>query len=207
MIRINLLGGPKAAPEAAGPAAVAPGAIIVAVAVLVALGLVSALSYFVVEKDIQNLDTQISEQKREQARLAGIKAQAVSYLRTLNELKLQKDTVDALAKSRVGPVELMRALGVTATRDNDLFLNTVTNQAGHLAIEGTSGSITAVADFLGNLQKSGAFDNVQLRQSFQNNKGSRLSYNFSIDCVFKPSSSAQEAPAGAPAAPARRAGL
>ncbi len=202
MIRINLLGGPKVVPEAAGPAAVAPGAIIVAVAVFVALGLVSALTYFVVNKDIQNLNTQIAEQKREQARLAGVKAQAESYLRTLNELKLQKDTVDALAKSRVGPVELMRALGVTATRDSDLYLHSVTNQSGHLAISGTSNSINSLADFLGNLQKSGAFQDVQLKRSYQNNQGSRLSYNFAIECVFKPSSAPET-----PATPARRAGL
>lgn len=209
MIRINLLGGPKkvAAAEAAGPAAVAPGAIIVAGAVLVALGLVAALTFFVVQRDIQNLDTQIAEQKREQARLAGIRTQAESYLRTLNELKLQKDTVDSLAKSRVGPVELMRALGVTATRTNDIYLDTVTNQSGQLAIQGTSDSVESLADFLGNLQKSGSFDHVHLRQSFQNNRGSRASYSFTIDCAFRPSSSATESPAGPPVAPARRAGL
>lgn len=203
MIRINLLGGPKAAPEAvAGPAAVAPGAIIVAVAVFVALGLVAGLTYFVVQKQIHTLDTQIAEQRVEQRRLAGVKAQAESYLRTLNELKLQKDTVDALARSRVGPVELMRALGVTATHDNDLYLNTVTNRGGHLAIVGTTNSINTLADFLGNLKKSGAFDDVKLQQSYQNDKGSRISYNFSINCVFKPPSAQ-----GAPATPARRAGL
>lgn len=211
MMRINLLGGPKPAAAAAAPAAVAPSSIIVSAVIFVALGLVSLITLFYMRSEIQKLDTEIQAQEREKTRLAGIKAQAEAYLTTLNELQQRKDTVDALGRSRVGPVELMRALGVTATRANDLYLVSVGNQGDRLVIRGHANTVESVANFLAYLQQSGTFDDVQLRQSFQNNKGARTSFDFSVDCVFKSSASAgPEVPAaqrGAAAAPAgRRAG-
>lgn len=212
MMRINLLGGPKpVAAAAAAPAAVAPSAIVVSAVVFVALGLVSVITFVYMRSEIDKLDAEVKAQEREKDRLAGVKAQAEAYLATLNELQQRKDTVDALGRSRVGPVELMRALGVTATRLNDLYLVSVANQGGRLVIRGQANTVESVANFLAHLQQSGTFDDVQLRQSFQNNKGTRTSFDFTMDCVFKSSASGgPESPAaqrGAAAAPAgRRAG-
>jgi Tfp pilus assembly protein PilN len=212
MMRINLLGGPKApAGPVAAPAAVAPAGIIVSLVVLVALGLVAVITLFYMRSEIQDLDKNIQAQEREKARLAGVKAQAESYLKTLNELQQRKDTVDALARSRVGPVELMRALGVTATRSNDLYLVSVAHEGERLVISGQSSSTDSIANFLGQLQDSGSFSDVQLRKSVENDKDGRTSFDFNLDCVFKSSASAgPEVPAaqgGAGGAPAgRRAG-
>jgi Tfp pilus assembly protein PilN len=191
MMRINLLGGPKVvAGPAAAPAAIAPSAIIVSAVVLVAMGLVAVITLFYMRSEIQQLDTEIQAQQREKARLAGVKAQAESYLKTLNELQQRKDTVDALARSRVGPVELMRALGVTATRSNDLYLLSVAHQGERLVIRGESATTDSIANFLGQLQDSGSFSDVQLRQAIQNDKSGRTSFDFNLDCVFKSSASA-----------------
>ena len=211
MMRINLVGGPKVVAAAAAPAAVASSAIIVSAVVLVATGLVSLITLFYMKSEIRKLDTEIQAQEREKARLASVKAQAQSYEKTLNDLQLRKDTVDALARGRVGPVELMRALGVTATRANDLFLVSVGNQGNRLVIRGQSNTVESIANFLAQLEQSGSFEDVHLRQSFQNNKGTRVNYDFNLDCVFKSSASvgpevpaAQQA-AGRPAA-GQRAG-
>lgn len=213
MMRINLLGGPKvvAARPVAAPSAVAPSAIIVSAVIFVALGLVSVITLFYMRSEIQKLDTEIQAQEREKARLAGIKAQALAYQKTLNELQQRKDTVDALARSRVGPVELMRALGVTATRANDLYLLSVAHRGERLVIHGQSRTVESIANFLGHLQDSGSFTDVQLRQSIQNDKQGRTSFDFNLDCVFRSSASAgPEVPAAQKgaggAAAGRRAG-
>jgi Tfp pilus assembly protein PilN len=211
MMRINLLGGPKVVAPTAAPAAVAPSAIIVSAVILVALGLVSLITLFYMRSEISRLNADIQTAERKKQELAGIRAQALAYEKTLNELQQRKDTVDALAKSRVGPVELMRALGVNATKSNDLYLLSVSNQGDRLLIKGEANTADSVANFLSALQQSGSFSDVHLQQSYQDDKSRRTNFDFTLDCVFKSSATAgPEAPAaqrGGAAAPAgRRAG-
>jgi Tfp pilus assembly protein PilN len=212
MIKINLLGVPKAvervAPEAA---ALAPAAILLSGALFVALGLVAVIMYFYMLGRIRDLDSKIETAKREKDRLAPVRAQEQSYRQTLADLKQHEDTIDQLAKSRVGPVELMRSLGVNATRTNDLYLLNVGQTGGRLTISGQANSVESIADFLAALVQSNSFEDVQLRQEYQDNKGAKLGFKFGIDCVFKPSTSVAETSAGqagpTPAPPGRRVGL
>jgi Tfp pilus assembly protein PilN len=200
MMRINLLGGPKVVAPTAAPSAVAPSAIVIAAVVLVATGLVSLITFLYMRNQVADLNTRIQQEERKKQELAGIRAQALAYEKTLNELQQRKDTVDALAKSRVGPVELMRALGVNATRSNDLYLLSVSKSGEQLSIKGEANSVDTIANFLAALQGSGSFTDVHLQQSYQDDKGRRTNYSFTLNCVFKSS-----APAG-PEAPAAQAG-
>jgi Tfp pilus assembly protein PilN len=209
MMRINLLGGPKVVAPTAAPSAVAPSAFVIAAVVLVATGLVSLITFLYMRNQVADLNTRIQQEERKKQELAGIRAQALAYEKTLNELQQRKDTVDALAKSRVGPVELMRALGVNATRSNDLYLLSVSKSGEQLSIKGQANSVDAIANFLAALEGSGSFTNVRLQQSFQDDKGSRTNYNFTLNCVFKsPASAGPEAPAAQTGSPSagRRAG-
>ena len=192
MMKINLLGGPKVVAAAEAPSAVAPAAIIVPAVVLIATGLVVLIWYFSLRSSIKDLDTKIQAAKRTQAELADIKRQANAFKAQLDELQQRKDTVDALSSSRQGPVELMRALGVTATRANDLYFSTVTTSGTHLTIKGQASSPDTIADFLAHLQGSGSFTDVRLQQSYQNDKGSRTNFDFTLNCNFV--SSAAPAP-------------
>jgi Tfp pilus assembly protein PilN len=209
MMRINLLGGPKVVAPTAAPSAVAPSAIVIAAVVLVATGLVSLITLLYMRNQVADLNTRIQQEERKKQELAGIRAQALAYEKTLNELQQRKDTVDALAKSRVGPVELMRALGVNATRSNDLYLLSVAKSGDRLSIKGQANSVDAIANFLAALEGSGSFTNVRLQQSFQDDKNGRTNYNFTLNCDFKSSAAAgpevPAAQAGRPSA-GRRAG-
>ncbi len=193
MMKINLLGGPKVVAPTEAPSALAPSAIIVPAAVFVALGLVALIIFFSLKSSISDLDTKIAAAQRLKAELANVKQQADNYEKQLNELQQRKDTVDALAKSRVGPVELMRALGVTSTRSSDLYLNSVQTAGNRLTIKGEANSPDTIANFLGYLQGSGSFSDVKLQQSYQNNKGTRTSFDFTLSCSFE--SSAPPVPA------------
>ena len=173
MMRINLLGGPKVVAPTAAPSAVAPSAIVIAAVVLVATGLVSLITLLYMRNQVADLNTRIQQEERKKQELAGIRAQALAYEKTLNELQQRKDTVDALAKSRVGPVELMRALGVNATRSNDLYLLSAAKSGDRLSIKRQANSVDAIANFLAALEVSGSFTNVRLQQSFQDDKNGR----------------------------------
>lgn len=207
MMRINLLGGPKVLAPTAAPAAVAPSAISASAVIFVALGLVSLITLFYLQSEIKTLDTEIQAAERKKAELADIRRKAEGYEKTLSELQQRKDTVDALAKSRVGPVELMRALGVNATRANDLYLVSVAKERDRLQIKGQANTVDSIANFLAALEQSGSFTDVQLRQSFENDKGRRTNFDFTLDCLFKSSATVgPEVPAAQPGGAAATAG-
>jgi Tfp pilus assembly protein PilN len=189
MMKINLLGGPKVLAPTEAPSAVAPAAIIIPAVIFIATGLVALIVFLSLRSSISDLDTKIAAAQRLKAELQTIKAQAENYEKQKDELQLRKDTVDQLAKGRVGPVELMRALGVNSTRSNDLYLSSVATAGDHLTIKGEAGTPDTIATFLGYLQGSGSFSDVQLHQSFQNNKGTRTNYDFTLSCTFRSSAS------------------
>jgi Tfp pilus assembly protein PilN len=107
-------------------------------------------------------------------------------------------------------VELMRALGVTATRANDLYFSSVVTSGNHLTIKGEANSPDTVADFLAHLQGSGSFTDVKLQQSYQNDKQSRTNFDFTLNCNFvssaTPAPTVPAAQQGGAAAAGRRTG-
>ncbi len=215
MIKINLLGGPKVvSTRVAAPSGLAPEAFVVSGALLVALGLASLFIWWSWTSKINKLKDQLQKELTEQRRLAGIRAQSDAYLLRLRLLETRIKTIHDLEASRVGPVELMRVLGVTADRTNDLYLLSVTAAGPRMVLRGQANSIDSIAGFLGTLNKTGTMSDVQLRQANQDDIGKRTSYKFNLDCQYKigpPVPAAGGAPAAQPGAtppvPPRGAGM
>ena len=213
MIRINLLGVAKPAAQVAGPAeAIAPEAIIIPGALLVVLALITGFVYWYLTGQMATLNKRLADEQREKARLAGIMEQNKVYEQRLNQLKLRFSTIQTLQNSRVGPVEMMHVLGLLANRSNDLYLLSVSNKGGRLVLDGQANSTDAIANFIGSLQRSGTFDDVQLRKSFEDDKAKRVNFKFNLDCIYKQSApGATTTPAGqspnTPAAARQQAGM
>jgi Tfp pilus assembly protein PilN len=213
MIKINLLGIAKPVAQAAGPAeGIAPEAIIIPGALFVVLALIAGFVFWYVNGQITGLRTELAKQQREKARLAGIMEQNKLYEARLNQLQLRINTIQTLQNSRVGPVEMMHVLGLLANRSNNLYLLSVSNNAGRLVMNGQASSTDAIANFIGSLQRSGSFDDVQLRKSYEDDLNKHLSFKFNLDCVFKQTTTGTPTPPagqkpGSPAPPPRRAGL
>jgi Tfp pilus assembly protein PilN len=160
--------------------------------------------------DVKRLQKEWDRQKAEQARLAAIQAENQRYLAEIKDLETRKNTTQMLLNSRIGPVELMTALGNTVNRTNDLYLLTVTPTGGRLTIRGQSNTVESIARFIAALKESGSFDDVQLQRYYQDDLYNRLSFKFDLDCVFKSPTAAAPAPGVQPAATskaARRAGM
>jgi Tfp pilus assembly protein PilN len=214
MIKINLLGvaRPTAAAAVGAPPTVARQALIFAGALLVCL-LVVGFIYKFWSNAVTKLEADKKREQAEAARLAAIQAENQTYLQRRKELEQRINTIQMLQNSRVGPVEVMNALGATVNRTNDLYLLTLTNEGGRMVIRGQSDSVQSIANFISALKQSGTFDDVQLRQYFQDDQANRASYKFNLDCVYKsPATAASTAaqaqqPAATPAPAARRGGM
>ena len=55
-----------------------------------------------------------------------VKAQNEKYQQRLRDLETRINTIQALQNSRVGPVELMSALGSVVNKTSDIYLYTLT---------------------------------------------------------------------------------
>jgi Tfp pilus assembly protein PilN len=158
------------------------------------------------------LNVQLRKQQAEQARLAAIKQENARYEHERALLEQRIKTIQVLRASRAGPTEFMNALGnVVDKAPNDLYLFSATPQGDRVVIHGQAGSANSVATLLSTMKSSGYFEDVQLRQFYEDDVEGLVSYKFNMDCSYRsPSATVPPAQAGAgarAATPSQRPGL
>jgi len=200
MIKINLLG-VAPPPSAKGPAVTgepapkATQAVMFVGALIVCFGVVGVF-YKVWSNQIADLEKSRNREKIRQSELRLVRDQNQRYQQRLQDLETRINTIQALQNSRVGPVELMNALGNVVNKTNDLYLYTLAPVGDRLQLKGQSGTVDAMAGFLADMKKSGAFNDVQLDQFFQDDLHDRLTYKFTVSCLFKSSAGGTSPTAG-----------
>jgi Tfp pilus assembly protein PilN len=168
---------------------------------IICFGVVGVI-YKIWSNQIAELEKTRNKQKARQAELAGVRAQNERYQQHLKDLETRINTIQALQNSRVGPVELMSALGSVVSKTNDIFLYTLAPTGGRLELKGQSSTVDSMAIFMASLKGSGFFDDVQLEQFYEDDIHERLTYKFSLSCQFIPPNGRTVSPAGgAPAGP------
>ena len=210
MIKINLLGvapPPSKVPSVGGPPAPKATQVVMFVgALIICFGIVGVI-YKIWSNQIADLEKKRNQEKIRQTELAVVKAQNEKYQQRLKDLETRINTIQALQNSRVGPVELMSALGNVVSKTNDIYLYTLTPAGDRLQLKGQSGTVDSMANFLAFLKNSGSFDDVQLEQFYQDDLHDRLAYKFTLSCQFKsPTGGTSPTAGGAPAGPGGPAG-
>ena len=190
MIRINLLGVPKAKRGKRGGAASLPGVgggapnMLVVVLVLLAIGAGGNWYYYnTLQKDAIKLQNQIDEAKRENLRLADIKAR---YL----ELEKQKDlyerrgiVIHQLQENQRGPSMLLSMIGDTVNKSDAVWLNSMREDGNNITLDGMALSVDAVANLMRNLKSSGYFKNIEIKTTFQDDTVKDMSaFSFMLIC-------------------------
>ena len=188
MIKINLLGvapPPTRIVSGGGPPAPMATQIIMFVgALIISFGIVGAI-YKIWSNQIADLEKAQSREKIRQQELAVVKAQNEKYQQHLKDLETRINTIQALQNSRIGPVELMSALGSVVSKTNDVFLYTMAPMGDRVQLKGQSGTVDSMANMLAYLKNSGSFGDVQLEQFYQDDQHEHLAYKFTVSCAFK----------------------
>jgi Tfp pilus assembly protein PilN len=200
MIKINLLGVAVPQPKARAEVKVSKAKQLgVFIAALVVSFAIVGVVYIVWSASVASLNVELKKQQAEQARLAAIKQENTRYERETALLQQRVNTVQVLRASRLGPTEFMNALGNVVNRaSSDLYLFTVTPQSDRVVIHGQAGSANSVAGLLSTMKTSGYFNDVQLRQFYEDDIQNLISYKFNMDCSYKsPSAAGSPTQAGA----------
>ena len=188
MIKINLL--PEGSERPAGgrglgrPPTRASLVLLAALSVLLGFAGVGFLGWHW-NSAISRLETQLTKEQAEGARLAAIQKQNQSYEKQARELEQRVRTIQALEESRTGPVRLMTALGDTVNRTRDLSLVSVGPEGDRLLVKGQAESVGSIAAFIAALKNSGSFSSVELRQYYQDDQAERMTFKFDLDCVYR----------------------
>lgn len=199
MIRINLLGAPKPkSKRGRGTAAAAPSIEIgqvgspiikILVAIVVAAGFNGAYWY---RLDRQALDIAGKMKTAEQhnRELAGVKAKYLERQKQADNYKHRVDVIDQLRKAQTGPVNLLDTIGQTVNGTEAVWLNSMTNQGPTISLKGMALSADAVANLITNLQKTGYFKNIEIKETFQDDGVKDLqAFAFELTCEIDRSKS------------------
>jgi len=188
MIRINLLGVPKSKSKR-GPslASMLPGAgVSVVMKVLLVFALAAAMNFgywYHLNAEKARLATQLVQAERKNRELSEVKAKYLEREKQMQQYKRRVDVIDELRSEQFGPVKLMATLGGTVDNTEAVWLSAVKDQGGSIDIEGRALSETAVANLITNLQKTGYFKSVEMKESYQDEQVKNMqAFIFTITC-------------------------
>jgi Tfp pilus assembly protein PilN len=193
MIRINLLGTPKpknrrsSAPSV--PAIeigdVGSPMVKVLVAILLAAG-VNGYEWYYLNHQAQAIATKMAAAEQENRTLADVKAKYLDRQKQADNYKRRVDVIDQLRAGQHGPVDLLNTIGDTINNTEAVWLSTMKDQGTSIAIEGMALSTDAVANLISNLQKTGYFKNIEIKETYQDEQVKNMqAFQFTLTCEKK----------------------
>ena len=134
-------------------------------------------------------------------RLEQLKGQVETFEKQKTVLQQRISVIEQLQRNRTGGQELLDAIANTVSRTDTLWLTSVDRKGDSLTINGSAGSINAVANYVTQLKHSGYFQQVEIKESHQDESNKTVEiFLFSLTAQFGLPQSGSPAPASASAA-------
>jgi Tfp pilus assembly protein PilN len=110
------------------------------------------------------------------ARFLERQAQAAAYQRRV-------DVIHQLKAGQTGPVTLLAMLGETVNNTEAVWLSKVDDTGASVNLSGTALSTDAVANLIANLQKTGFFKAVEIKETWQDEQVKDMqAFQFTLSC-------------------------
>jgi len=190
MIRINLLGSPK--PKGKKNSAVSmpsfelgnwAGPLAQVAVVLLIAGALNFGYWYQLDREKKSIEvqTRIAEQKNRT--LSDIKVHYLERQKQAEAYKRRVDVIDQLRKNQSGPVALLSMISDTVNGTEAVWLNSMQDTGASVAIDGTALSSDAVANLISNLQKTGFFRNIEIKETYQDDGIKEMqAFQFTLTC-------------------------
>ena len=158
-----------------------------ALAAMIAIAVINGGYWFVLDKAKRDTATQMSVAERKNRELSDVKARYMERQREAENYKRRVDVIDQLRANQAGPVNLMNTVGDTVNKTEAVWLNTMKDQGASIDIEGYALSSDAVATLIANLQKTGFFKNVEIKETAQDSSIKEMqAFLFTLTCEKGP---------------------
>ncbi|HZQ94037.1 MAG TPA: PilN domain-containing protein [Candidatus Sulfotelmatobacter sp.] len=192
MIKINLLETSKGKGKRGGIAAPSMPSIemgdmgspklkVLAIVVLVGLG---NLGYWYrLDHESQAIAAKMKVAEQKNRELADVKARFLERQTQANAYQRRVDVIKQLHDGQTGPVNLMAMLGETVNNTEAIWLSKMDDTGPSVNLEGTALSTDAVANLIANLQKTGFFRAVEIKETFQDETIKDMqAFQFTLTC-------------------------
>lgn len=189
MIRINLLGAskPRNKRGASTAAAMEMGEVgSPKFKLLIVVALVASLNFaywYSLDKQSKSITVQMASAEQKNRELADVKAKYLDRQRQADSYKRRVDVIDQLRAGQMGPVNLLNTVGETVNGTEAVWLSTMKDQGNSVAIEGMALSTDAVANLIQNLQKTGYFKTIEIKETYQDESLKDMqAFQFTLTC-------------------------
>jgi type IV pilus assembly protein PilN len=190
MIRINLLGAQKGKNKRSAASAAAVMEVgdvgspkLKVLVVLVLAALVNVGYWYQLDKQHRDIAAKMDVAMRKNAELADVKARYLERQREAENYKRRVDVIDQLRAAQSGPVDLLNTVGQTVNNTEAVWLNSMKDQGASIDIDGMALSTDAVASLISNLQKTGHFKNIEIKETYQDDSYKEMqAFNFTLTC-------------------------
>jgi type IV pilus assembly protein PilN len=192
MIRINLLGSPKpkggkksiavSMPSMDMGSAGSP--LLQVVVVLAIVGAINGVYWYRLDHEKQATESKMRIAEQKNRELADVKVRYLERQRQADLYKRRVDVIDQLRHNQTnGTVELLAMVGETVNNTEAVWLNSLQDQGNNVAIDGMALSSDAVANLISNLQKTGFFRNIEIKETAQDESEKDMqAFQFTLTC-------------------------
>jgi Tfp pilus assembly protein PilN len=152
--------------------------------VLVLAGAVNFSYWYRLDRQGKAIAVQIQAAEQKTRELSDVKARYLERQTQANNYKRRVDVIDSLRNAgQTGPVNLLAMLGETVNGTEAVWLKSMDDTGNTVSLEGTALSTDAVANLLANLQKTGFFKNVEIKETFQDDSIKDMqAFQFTLTC-------------------------
>lgn len=185
MIRINLLGRPRPRIRRRVPVTGALQLALFLVPVVLAIAFLIGHN-IMMQGQINNLKDKIGQKQAEADRLSAVEQDIEQIQKSRAEILGRIQVIETLKGNQAGPVTLLEAVGETVSLTATLWLTSM-EQTGPNVIEfrGVAGSMNAVASFMTNLDRSGYFEDIEMKETRQQPRAEGTSnFEFMLSAKF-----------------------
>ena len=152
-------------------------------AVLILAGLFNLSYWYRLDHQAKAIDAQMKVAEQKNRELADVKARFLERQTQANNYKRRVDVIDGLRTNQTGPVNLLAMLGETVNNTEAVWLSKMDDSGTSVNLEGTALSADAVANLIANLQKTGFFKTVEIKETYQDEQIKDMqAFQFTLTC-------------------------
>jgi Tfp pilus assembly protein PilN len=191
MIKINLLENSKGKGKRGGSSPVMPtmemgdmgSPKLKILVIMVIVGLGNLMYWYHLDNLGKAIDAKMKVAQLKNHELADVKARFLERETQASNYQRRVDVIKKLQDGQTGPVNLMAMMGETINNTEAVWLSRLDDQGANVNLEGTALSADAVANLIANLQKTGFFKNVEIKETFQDEQIKEMqAFQFTLTC-------------------------
>ena len=198
MIRINLLGVPKARrggkrPAVTGSSGEGPSTPMIALIFLVILGAAMWFGYTTVTRQHASLEKDYQAATKENVRLAEVKRKYEETKQKADQFESRVKLIEQLRAAQSGPLTTLELIREAVSSTDEVWLEAMTDDGKNINFTGMALNTNSVADLMVSLQKTGLFRTVEMKETAQDSQVKELqAFKFELVCEKTSSQSKPE---------------